>query len=105
MSTLVFILPFFLIYMVLAVYAERKISAFMQDRLGPMEVGYYGILQTVADLIKLIQKEDLVPAKADKLMFKLAPLVIFVAVFSGFSVLPLNASWAGASVSSGLFFL
>jgi len=105
MSTLVFLLPFFLIYMVLAVYAERKISAFMQDRLGPMEVGYYGILQTVADLLKLLQKEDLVPAKADKLMFKLAPLVIFVAVFSGFSVLPLNAGWAGSSVSSGLFFL
>lgn len=105
MSTLAFILPFLLIYTVLVIYAERKISAFIQDRLGPMEVGYYGILQTVADLVKLLQKEDLVPAKADRLLFKLAPLVIFVAIFAGFSVLPLNANWAGSSISSGLFFL
>lgn len=105
MSTLAFIFPFLLFYSVIVIYAERKISAFMQDRLGPMEVGYYGILQTVADLLKLFQKEDLVPTKADKLLYKLAPLAIFVAIFAGFSVIPLNADWAGSSISSGLFFL
>jgi NADH-quinone oxidoreductase subunit H len=88
----------------MVVYAERKISAFMQDRLGPMEVGYYGILQTVADLLKLLQKEDLVPATANKFLFKAAPLLIFVPIFLGFSVLPLSAGWS-FGFSSSLFFL
>lgn len=92
-------------YAILAIYAERKISAFIQDRLGPMEVGYYGIGQTVADLLKLLQKEDIIPAKAQKGLFKLAPIVIFVSVFAGFAVLPLAPSWSGAAFSSGLFFL
>lgn len=70
-----------------------------------MEVGYYGIGQTVADLLKLLQKEDIIPAKAQRGLFKIAPLVIFVSVFAGFSVLPLSPSWSGAPLSSGLFFL
>lgn len=70
-----------------------------------MEVGYYGIGQTVADLLKLLQKEDIIPSKAQKGLFKIAPLVIFVSVFAGFSVLPLAPSWSGAPLSSGLFFL
>ena len=98
-------MPFLLFYAILAIYAERKISAFIQDRLGPMEVGYYGIGQTVADLLKLLQKEDIIPAKAQKGLFKFAPLVIFVSVFAGFSVLPLSPAWSGAPLSSGLFFL
>jgi NADH-quinone oxidoreductase subunit H len=105
MTTLLFILPFLVIYLVLVVYAERKISAFMQDRLGPMEVGYYGILQTVADLLKLLQKEDIVPAGASHVLFKIAPIIIFIAVFLGFSVVPLSATWPGAAVGPGLLFL
>lgn len=91
--------------MVIIVYAERKIAGFIQDRLGPMEVGYYGILQTVADLLKLIQKEDIIPSGVDRTIFKVAPIVIFVSVFAGFAVLPLSADWGGASVSSAAFFL
>lgn len=105
MSTLFFILPFLLLYTILAIYAERKISAFIQDRLGPMEVGYYGLLQSVADLLKLIQKEDIVPAKADSFFFKAAPVIIFASVFTGFSVLPLSPSWQGAAIASSVFFL
>jgi NADH-quinone oxidoreductase subunit H len=91
--------------MVIAVYAERKIAGFIQDRLGPMEVGYYGILQTVADLLKLIQKEDIIPAAVDKPIFKIAPVIIFVSVFAGFAVIPVSPDWSGASVSSAVFFL
>jgi NADH-quinone oxidoreductase subunit H len=105
LTTLVFILPFLVAYTILAIYAERKLSAFIQDRLGPMEVGYYGLSQTIADLLKLIQKEDIVPAKADRILFKAAPFVIFVSVFAGFSVVPLSPNWAGAEISSGVFFL
>jgi NADH-quinone oxidoreductase subunit H len=87
------------------IYAERKIAAFVQDRLGPMETGYYGVLQTVADLLKLLQKEDITPAAADGKLFKIAPVIIFVAVFAGFSVLPLTPDWTGANISSSVFFL
>lgn len=91
--------------MIVGVYAERKIAGFIQDRLGPMEVGKYGVLQTVADLLKLIQKEDIVAAGADRALFKIAPFVIFVSIFAGFAVIPLAPGWSGASVSSGVFFL
>lgn len=91
--------------MIVGVYAERKIAGFIQDRLGPMEVGKYGILQTVADLLKLIQKEDIVAAGADRALFKIAPFVIFVSIFAGFAVIPLAPGWSGAAVSSGVFFL
>lgn len=105
MGTILFFLPFLLLYTIMAIYGERKISAFIQDRLGPMEVGYYGLAQSIADLLKLIQKEDIVPAKAGSFLFKIAPILIFTAVFAGFAVLPLSPSWSGASVSSGIFFL
>lgn len=105
MSTLAFFLPFFIVYAVFAIYAERKISAFIQDRLGPMETGKYGIAQSIADVIKFIQKEDIVPAQADARLFKLAPVLIFAVVFVGFSVIPLSPSWTGAEIVSGIFFL
>ena len=105
MTTIIFLLPFLLVYAIVAIYAERKISAFIQDRLGPMEVGYYGVGQTVAGLLKLLQKEDIVTSGAEKGLFKIAPLVIFVSVFAGFSVLPLSPSWTGAPLSAGLFLL
>jgi NADH-quinone oxidoreductase subunit H len=87
------------------VYAERKISAFIQDRLGPMEVGKFGILQLPADILKLLQKEDIVPSLADKPTFLAAPLIIFIAVFAGFAVLPLAPDWQGSQAEVGVFFL
>lgn len=105
MISFVFYLSFLLIFVVFAVYAERKTAAFIQNRLGPMEVGPKGILQTVADLLKMLQKEDIRAKAIDIVPFLLAPFIVFAAVFVGYSVLPLNAELSGSSISSGAFFL
>lgn len=91
--------------MIVAVYAERKTAAFIQNRLGPMEVGPKGVLQTIADLIKMLQKEDIRADAVDKIPFLIAPIIVFAAIFAGYSVLPLNEELSGSNVSSGLFFL
>lgn len=88
------------------VYAERKISAFIQARLGPMRVGPWGLLQPLADLVKLISKEDLVPDKADQTIFPLAPMISVVAAFTCLAVLPFGPSWLHiADVNIGLLFV
>lgn len=75
--------------MVLAMtYAERKVIAFMQVRLGPMRVGPWGLLQPIADGIKLFLKEDIMPAKADKFVFFLAPTLAIVPALLSFLVVP-----------------
>lgn len=100
-----FFLGFLSLYTIFAVYAERKIAAFIQDRLGPMETGYYGLLQTVADLLKMLQKEDIVLRGADGILFRAAPFVIFASVFAGFCFIPLAPQGIGSESATGIFAL
>ncbi len=96
-SSLTFTLSTVLIWF----YAERKIAAFFQDRYGPLHVGKAGLLQPVADLLKLIQKETIVHSGARKKMFIMAPLLVFTAVFSGFALVPLFPFGTGFSQIPG----
>ena len=92
-------------FVVIGVYLERKVSAFIQDRMGPMEVGKWGLLQLFADLLKLLQKEDIVPKAADRRLFLIAPVVIFISIFTGFAVVPLAPDLSGSGSAIGVFFL
>jgi NADH-quinone oxidoreductase subunit H len=73
------------------VYMERKVSAFAQQRYGPYLVGPHGLLQPLADIIKLLFKEELRPKAADKILFYVAPVVCATAAFSAFAVVPFGA--------------
>lgn len=87
------------------IYIERKLSARIQMRLGPMRVGPYGLLQTVADMVKLLGKEDLRPAQADRWVFELAPFAIFVPAFLAFVAIPFTRDWAISFLDLGLFYV
>src|SRR5215470_18616129 len=88
------------------VYLERKVSAFIQARLGPMRVGPWGLLQPAADGLKLLLKEDIIPLKADKAVFIIAPIVSVVAALVVLAVIPWGATWATiANVNIGLLFI
>jgi NADH-quinone oxidoreductase subunit H len=90
----------------LGVWAERKISGRIQMRLGPQETGPFGLLQTLADTLKLILKEDITPRQADVRVFRLAPFVVFAPIAMSLVVIPFAAGWAPLDTSIGvLFFL
>lgn len=89
----------------LGTYAERKISADLQMRHGPNRVGPYGILQFLADGVKMMMKEDIIPRHADKLTFNIAPLLCMFGVMATFAVLPFSSGFTMTDLDVGVFYL
>ncbi|HEX3868881.1 MAG TPA: NADH-quinone oxidoreductase subunit NuoH [Pirellulales bacterium] len=110
--TLTALIHAFLIINVVAVGAlffiwlERKVSGRIQDRLGPTRVGgKFGWLQTLADGLKLITKEDLMPKGADGMLFRMAPYISFCASFCAYLALPFSDGWVALELNAGVFFI
>jgi len=101
----VIVASFGLILVIFLIWLERKVAARFQDRLGPNRAGPYGLLQTFADIIKLITKEDIIPAKADKLIFNIAPILSVVAVLLIWAVVPFAPGWIGTDLNVGVLYI
>ncbi len=84
---IVFMLPLPLTWL------ERKVAGHIQVRLGPYRVGFHGVLQPFADMVKMVLKEDIIPAKADRRLFKLAPFIALAPAFAVFVVIPFGENW------------
>ena len=88
------------------IWLERKVAGRIQDRLGPTRVGgKFGWLQTLADGVKLLAKEDLIPGEADQILFRLGPYIAFCGSFAAFLALPFANGWAAKILSISVFFM
>jgi NADH-quinone oxidoreductase subunit H len=94
-----------MLHVAYATYFERKIIGHMQVRLGPMRVGWHGLLQPIADGVKSFFKEDIIPANADRPTFLAAPIICLVAMLTSLSVLPFAKGWVLADINIGLLFI
>ncbi|MGR6036382.1 MAG: NADH-quinone oxidoreductase subunit NuoH [Candidatus Nitrosoglobus sp.] len=93
-----------LILAALLIWIERRLLGFWQDRYGPNRVGPFGILQVVADMIKIFTKEDWIPPFADKLVFILAPTIVVIAMLIAFAIVPITAHIGILDLNIGLLF-
>lgn len=99
---LIGVLVFVVVNALLLTWAERKVAGHMQRRIGPKEVGPFGLIQPIADAIKLLGKEILTPVKVDKPLYYLAPVLIFVPVLVSFIVIPFDASLQVTDINVGI---
>ncbi len=100
------IIGFVSVFALFAIWLERKVSAWAQDRMGPMETGgFHGWAQTIADMLKLLLKEDIIPSRADRSLFKLAPYIVFASSFAAFAVLPFATNLIGTDLNIGIYYI
>lgn len=94
-----------LVNTVVVMWIERKLLGHIQSRLGPMRTGFHGLLQPIADAFKLLGKQDLVPAGADRVLFLIAPLIAFTPSVLVYSAMPWVATFAGFEFEVGIFMI
>lgn len=111
------LLGFIMINAMYLQYMERKVLAHMQSRLGPMRTGWHGLLQPIADAVKFILKEDIIPARADRWVFRIAPLILLIMAFGAivaipfgtqtdlFGLLPVKIPLWAANLNIGLLYI
>ena len=101
----ILVASFPLVLVILLIWVERKIAARVQDRLGPNRVGPFGILQNVADALKLITKEDITPAGADRVIFNAAPIIAMLSVILIWAVIPFSPVNVGVDLDLGVLYV
>ncbi|RJQ22846.1 MAG: NADH-quinone oxidoreductase subunit NuoH [Nitrospiraceae bacterium] len=94
-----------MLHVAYVVYFERKVIGHMQARLGPMRVGWHGLLQPIADGIKLFFKEDIIPSSADRAVFYLSPVIGVIAAISSLAVVPLWEGFSIANLNIGILYM
>jgi NADH-quinone oxidoreductase subunit H len=93
-----------LVTVIFLIWVERKFAARIQDRIGPNRVGPYGLLQSVADALKMLTKEDITPSGADRVLYNLAPIITFATIVLLWAVIPFTPLHVGADLSIGILY-